>query len=159
MAAFDQALVLWRGEPLADAGGAAYAVGVRAGWESIRIRAEEDRLTGLLGAARFSDAVTDATSLLAERPLDERIWATLLRGLAGEGRTSEALAAYEDGPGAAARRPGHRSRSGAAGAASEPAPRSAAQPGRPGRRRHRTSSGPRPADDAAPPGGATCGPR
>ena len=94
VAAFDQALALWRGEPLADAGGASYAVGVRAGWESIRVRAEEDRLTGLLGAARFSDAVTDATSLLAERPLDERVWATLLRGLAGEGRTSEALAAY-----------------------------------------------------------------
>ncbi len=95
VATLDEALALWRGQPLSDAGEAAYALGLRAGWESLRVRAEVDRLAALLGAGRFSDTVTEALALAAERPLDERVWATLLRGLAGAGRTSEALSAYE----------------------------------------------------------------
>lgn len=96
VAGFDEALRLWRGEPLADAGDAEYATSHRSAWERLRTRAEEERLTVLLAAGRIDDAITAAETLATDHPLNERILAVRLRALAAAGRVSEALACYEE---------------------------------------------------------------
>ena len=96
IAGFDAALRLWRGEPLADAGDAEYAIGYRTTWERLRLRAEEERLTSLLTAGRIGDAVSTAEALAVDHPLNERIIASRLRALAAAGRVPEALANYEE---------------------------------------------------------------
>lgn len=95
MATIDEALLLWRGEPLADAGSATYALAERTSLAALRLRAEETRLQALLGEHRYDDAIADAVALSAAHPLDERVAGALLEALARSGRPSEALAAYE----------------------------------------------------------------
>ena len=73
MTGFDEALRLWRGEPLLDAGDAEYALGYRNSWRALRSRTEEDRLAALLGAGLYDDVVADAEALAAAHPLNERV--------------------------------------------------------------------------------------
>lgn len=62
--------------------------------ERLRVDARRLRAEMLRRAGDQAQAAADAESLLAEAPLDEQAWETLIRALSGAGRTAEALHAY-----------------------------------------------------------------
>jgi DNA-binding SARP family transcriptional activator len=86
-----QALALWRGEPMADC---APGDSTTAGLHEEHLRASEDHADALVRAARYSDAVSALTDLTARHPLRERLTALLMTALHGDGRTAEALAVH-----------------------------------------------------------------
>jgi DNA-binding SARP family transcriptional activator/tetratricopeptide (TPR) repeat protein len=97
-AALREALELCRGTPFAGLTGH-WVEGVRAEVERRRLDAAVE-WAGLALPAGEHDQVSATMRALAEQhPLDERVTELLMRGLAGSGRTAEALAVY-----AAARR-------------------------------------------------------
>ncbi|MGQ4271456.1 ATP-binding protein [Nocardiopsis changdeensis] len=93
----DRALGLWRGEPLADAGDPPYAAAVVQRWTGLRLDAREDRAGAALALPGADPAALAAEleELAAARPLREGPLALLIEVLADDGRTPEALAAYE----------------------------------------------------------------
>ncbi|WP_067141534.1 AfsR/SARP family transcriptional regulator [Microtetraspora malaysiensis] len=88
----DEALGLWRGDPL---------TGVSGEWaERVRHRLRDERKEAMLGWARSvtgRDAVTAVaglSSLVEEYPLDELVAAALIEALHSSGRSAEALAHF-----------------------------------------------------------------
>lgn len=94
--AYAAALALWRGEPLVDAGDAAYATAQVDRWAALRLAAARGRAECALQAGAGATVVDELATLVAAHPLDERLRLLLLRALAAAGRGAEALAAYED---------------------------------------------------------------
>src|SRR3954463_14172489 len=89
----DQALELWRGEPLAELGDDP-AVGTdRLRLVELHVRARERRCDALLALGRADAAVTDLQHLVAENPLRERLWARLVTALYAADRQADALEA------------------------------------------------------------------
>ncbi|MFF4623405.1 AfsR/SARP family transcriptional regulator [Nonomuraea jabiensis] len=92
---FRQALALWRGQALA---------GMPAGWAQIEAtRLAEERLTALedhvdlrMAAGDHHAVIPDLTVHIEEHPLRERPYAQLMLALYRAGRSSEALAVYQD---------------------------------------------------------------
>ncbi|WP_168207473.1 BTAD domain-containing putative transcriptional regulator [Microlunatus elymi] len=95
LAACTDALVLWRGDPLADAGNAEYAVPVATAYRNQQLDLFGTRIDILLGLGRATELITELEQLVRAHPLREGFAAQQLRALAAAGRTSEALAAYE----------------------------------------------------------------
>jgi len=98
--AVGEALALWRGPALADAGDFAGPFARRL--EELRLDAtvtlltrELDALTRELDAGRAVARVRELEVLVAEHPLHEGLTGLLMRGLAATGRQADALAAYE----------------------------------------------------------------
>ncbi|GAA4567912.1 AfsR/SARP family transcriptional regulator [Planotetraspora kaengkrachanensis] len=93
---FDQALRLWRGDPLPDLASAGPgADAVRLG--ELRLRTVEDRAeVELAVGADPADVVTELAHLAAAHPLRERLGEMRMRALAAAGRPSEALVVFED---------------------------------------------------------------
>ena len=89
----DEALGLWRGEPLADAVGMPWAAPHIAELEELHLNAQERRLTCLLDLGQHVDAVPQAQALAAAHPLRESLRASLMLALYRSGRQSDALAA------------------------------------------------------------------
>ncbi|MBB3326170.1 BTAD domain-containing putative transcriptional regulator [Microlunatus antarcticus] len=94
--AYAEALALGRGEPLVDAGPAAYAAAHVARWDALRLAAARGRAACALASGDPAAVVDDLVELVAAHPLDERLRLLLMRALAATGRSAEALAAYED---------------------------------------------------------------
>lgn len=94
LAAFDDAAARWRGPALSGVRSTAWFDGHRLTLTDRLLTAREDRLAALIGVGRAAEAAADATTLLAEHPLREQLWAHLMRALALGGRTADALAAY-----------------------------------------------------------------
>ena len=90
-----KALALWRGEPLADAGDAPYAVARAARLQEQRLEARADRIEADLRLGQSVDVIAELTELVAAHPLRERLTGQLMRALAADGRTADALAAYD----------------------------------------------------------------
>ena len=90
-----EALVLWRGEPLADVAQAHYAVVVGVRLRELWLTALEDRLEADLVIEPAFSVVAELTELTARYPLRERPCVLLMRALDADGRPAEALAAYE----------------------------------------------------------------
>jgi predicted ATPase/DNA-binding SARP family transcriptional activator len=90
-----EALALWRGPALADAGGAGFAVPAVARLDGLRLQALEDRVEADLAAGATDRLVAELEELVAAHPLSERLGAQLLRALALQGRQADALGAYE----------------------------------------------------------------
>jgi predicted ATPase/DNA-binding SARP family transcriptional activator len=88
-----EALALWRGPALADAGDFAEPFARRL--EELRLDATVTFLTRELGAGRAAARVGELEALAAEHPLDEKLTGLLMRALAATGRQAAALAAYE----------------------------------------------------------------
>src|SRR4051812_16842591 len=86
------ALVLWRGAPLADLPDREAEV---ARLEGLRLDALEDRAEADLRLGRAAEVAAELTALVAAHPLRERLRLLLMRALYGSGRQVEALAAYE----------------------------------------------------------------
>jgi DNA-binding SARP family transcriptional activator len=91
IALLDQALELWRGEPLAELGDLPTATTDRLRLGELHVRARERRGDALLAVGRADAAVTDLQRLVAEHPLRERLWARLVTALYAADRQAEAL--------------------------------------------------------------------
>jgi predicted ATPase/DNA-binding SARP family transcriptional activator len=88
-----QALALWRGPALADAGDFAEPFARRL--EELRLDATVTFLTRELDAGRAAARAGELEALVAEHPLHEKLAGLLMRALAATGRQADALAAYE----------------------------------------------------------------
>jgi predicted ATPase/DNA-binding SARP family transcriptional activator len=95
-----EALALWRGPALADAGDFAAPFARRL--EDLRLDAtvtfltrELDALTRELDAGRAAARVRELEALVGEHPLHEKLTGLLMRALAATGRQADALAAYD----------------------------------------------------------------
>jgi predicted ATPase/DNA-binding SARP family transcriptional activator len=92
--AVDEALALWRGEPLPD-DTSIEADAVRATFDDLRLQALRDRARLAVRAGRAGDVVADLEELAAAYPLREDLVVALLDALVAAGRPAEALAAFE----------------------------------------------------------------
>jgi predicted ATPase/DNA-binding SARP family transcriptional activator len=88
-----EALALWRGPALADAGDFAEPFARRL--EELRLDATVTFLTQELDAGRAAARVGELEALVAEHPLHEKLTGLLMRALAATGRQADALAGYE----------------------------------------------------------------
>ncbi|PZU42228.1 MAG: hypothetical protein DI571_11715, partial [Arsenicicoccus sp.] len=91
VALLDEALGLWRGEPLAELGDLPAAASDRLRLTELHVRARERRCDALLAVGRPEAAVPDLQRLVAEHPLRERLWARLVTALYAADRQAEAL--------------------------------------------------------------------
>ncbi|GLZ14889.1 hypothetical protein Acsp04_51240 [Actinomadura sp. NBRC 104425] len=91
VASYEQALALWRGPALADAGDTEWARAERTRLEELRLGAVEDRLELLLRLGRHHEAVADLERLVAAHPLRERPHRLLMLALYRAGRQADAL--------------------------------------------------------------------
>ena len=97
LAAFDEALGLWRGAVLAEFAFDDFAQGEIHRLEDLRLVALEDRAEALLQLGRNAEVVAELDSLVAEHPLRERLRARLMLALYRTGRQADALQVYRDG--------------------------------------------------------------
>jgi DNA-binding SARP family transcriptional activator len=82
---FDQALDLWRGEPLADLGSAALARDVVPGLTDEYLSAVQRRADLRLEAGQGDLVIAELRELTARHPLREPLWGQLIRALAADG--------------------------------------------------------------------------
>ncbi len=93
LALVEQALALWRGEPLAEAD-TPWARAFRQRLRLERAAAEADRIDWALECGRHRDLIPVLTARAAEHPLDERVAGQLLLALYRDGRQADALERY-----------------------------------------------------------------
>ncbi|HTA11601.1 MAG TPA: BTAD domain-containing putative transcriptional regulator, partial [Streptosporangiaceae bacterium] len=96
LAAFDQALALWRGPALADVAGTAKIEAIRAGLSAERLSAMQDRVSALLHLGRDREAAEELAALLAANPLAERLAGMLMVALCRSARKADALQVFRD---------------------------------------------------------------
>jgi DNA-binding SARP family transcriptional activator/pimeloyl-ACP methyl ester carboxylesterase len=92
----DEALHLWRGEPLAGIDGGTLLSAERARLEEAQLGALELRIEAMLGSGRHRETVGELETLTANHPLHERFWHQRLMALYRSGRQAEALRAYRE---------------------------------------------------------------
>jgi DNA-binding SARP family transcriptional activator/Tfp pilus assembly protein PilF len=90
-----QALVLWRGEPLADIESDALALRERPRLGELRLQAAEICAEAGLRLGRHAEVLPGVQRLAAEHPLREHVHALLMLALYRCGRQAEALIAYQ----------------------------------------------------------------
>ncbi|MFE9244541.1 ATP-binding protein [Nocardiopsis sp. NPDC006938] len=93
--ALSSALALWRGAALPDLTARGVAEDVALRLHESRRTAREDHLSARLDLGRHVEALPDAEALASGEPQRERPVELLMRALAGNGRTADALSAYE----------------------------------------------------------------
>ncbi|ONI92949.1 transcriptional regulator, SARP family protein [Saccharothrix sp. ALI-22-I] len=91
---FDQALELWRGEPLPELD-TPWAIDLRANLERERLAAELDHADIALRCGRHAELLPGLSARAARHPLDERIAAHLMLALYRNGRQADALEHYQ----------------------------------------------------------------
>ena len=92
-----EALALWRGQPLAGAAEVPFAAAAAVRLDELRLAATEDRLEADLQTLdERSHLVAELRELTAAHPLRERLRHLLVRALVTDGRSAEALEAYEE---------------------------------------------------------------
>lgn len=96
-ATLGQALALWHGAPLADFAYEAFVQPEAARLEELRQHAVEARLEAALALGQGAELVAELRTLVADRPLQERPRALLMRALYRAGRQADALEAFREG--------------------------------------------------------------
>jgi DNA-binding SARP family transcriptional activator len=96
-ALLDQALALWRGEPLAEFRYEAFAREEIARLEEFRLALLEERAEAKLAVGAHADLVPELKSLVRSHPLRERLRAQLMLALYRSGRQAQALEVYREG--------------------------------------------------------------
>jgi DNA-binding SARP family transcriptional activator len=89
--ALDEALALWRGEPLADLAGELFAQRAIGRLDELRDRALERRVEARLALGRHADVIPELSELAAAAPLRERLHELLMLALYRSGRQVDAL--------------------------------------------------------------------
>jgi predicted ATPase/DNA-binding SARP family transcriptional activator/tetratricopeptide (TPR) repeat protein len=89
------AAALWRGTALADAAGAAFAMGPAAELEEQRLCAIEDRIEADLRRNEWRELVAELEALVAENPQRERPVALLMDACLVTGQIARGLSTYE----------------------------------------------------------------
>jgi DNA-binding SARP family transcriptional activator len=90
----DQALGLWRGDPVEDLRSAALDRDLVPGLIDERLSAVQRRADLDLAAGRYDRVVAELRGLTTQYPLREPLWGQLIRALAGAGRAAEAIQQY-----------------------------------------------------------------
>lgn len=93
--ALSAALALWRGPALPDLTARGVGEDVALRLSEARRTAREDHLSARLDLGRFVETLPEAEALASREPQRERPVELLMRALAGNGRTADALAAYD----------------------------------------------------------------
>lgn len=93
IAAYEQALALWRGPPFSEVAAWPPASAEAARLEEIRREAEEGLLEAHLDCGEHHSVIAEAERLVRAEPLSERRWAILALALYRSGRQADALAA------------------------------------------------------------------
>ncbi|HTU30694.1 MAG TPA: ABC transporter substrate-binding protein [Solirubrobacteraceae bacterium] len=96
-ALLDDALGLWRGEPLGDLSYEPFAAGEISRLEEARLAAVEDWIDARLALGHHQALAGELERLVALHPFRERLRAQLMLALYRSGRHTEALAAYQTG--------------------------------------------------------------
>ncbi|HSI92540.1 MAG TPA: AfsR/SARP family transcriptional regulator, partial [Jiangellaceae bacterium] len=94
-AALAEALRLWRGPALADVADAEFARGTVSRLTELRLRTVEDLVEAQLQYHGERPDVTALEALVGDHPTRERAVGLLMRALVANGRSADALAAYE----------------------------------------------------------------
>jgi DNA-binding SARP family transcriptional activator len=89
------ALLLWRGEPLADVESAVLAQREVPRLAELRLQAVETRIDADLWLGRHAEVIAELRRLVVAHPLREPLHALLMVALSRAGREAEALAAFE----------------------------------------------------------------
>jgi predicted ATPase/DNA-binding SARP family transcriptional activator len=95
IASLDAALAMWRGDVLDEFSSEPWARAEVARLTEFRSNAIEDRIEALLERGRFPEAIGSAQQQIERHPLRDRPRGLLIRSLAGAGRQTEALRAYQ----------------------------------------------------------------
>jgi DNA-binding SARP family transcriptional activator/tetratricopeptide (TPR) repeat protein len=95
LALLEQALGLWRGDPLVDVDAEGLVVAHAPKLIEERMRAVERRADLVLEAGGHAELVPELTELTTAHPLREFLWSRLMLALHRSGRQAEALAAYQ----------------------------------------------------------------
>ena len=95
-----EALVLWRGDALADVADEPFAAAEIRRLDEQRVHAHELAIEADLDAGRHADVIGELATLVAEQPLRERLHGQRMLALYRSGRQSEALDAYQQARGA-----------------------------------------------------------
>jgi predicted ATPase/DNA-binding SARP family transcriptional activator len=95
LARYDEALALWRGPALADAGETEWTRSERTRLEEARLAAVEDRLELLVDTGRHTEVVGELDRLIADHPLRERLHRLLMLALYRAGRQADALSVHQ----------------------------------------------------------------
>jgi DNA-binding SARP family transcriptional activator/tetratricopeptide (TPR) repeat protein len=96
VAAFDQALALWRGPALADVRGTARVEAIRSTLAEEYLGAVQDRIGGLLDCGLEREAAAELPGLLARHPLAERLAGMFMVALSRCGQRGDALQVFRD---------------------------------------------------------------
>ena len=89
-----QALDLWRGEPLADLAYESFAQPAIERLDEIRLAALQQRIDAELALGQQEKVIAELEQLVAENPLHERFQAQLMLALYRSGRQADALEVY-----------------------------------------------------------------
>ncbi|WP_459798646.1 BTAD domain-containing putative transcriptional regulator [Herbidospora sp. RD11066] len=91
--AYDQALAVWRGEPLEEFAAYPFARPVIDGLADLWVSSTEDRFEARLALGESGSCVPGLEALVKEHPYRERMWGLLVLALYRAGRQADALAA------------------------------------------------------------------
>ena len=94
-AGLEDALALWRGNPLAEFAGESWAVPTVARLTEAHDLATEDRIDAWLALGRHAQAAAELEAMVEARPLRERRWGQLIVATYRCGRQADALRAYQ----------------------------------------------------------------
>jgi DNA-binding SARP family transcriptional activator len=96
VAAFDEALALWRGPALADVPGTAKIEAIRSGLAEEHLSALQDRINAMLGCGLEWEAAAELPGLLARNPLAERLAGMLMVAFYRCGQQADALKVFRE---------------------------------------------------------------
>ena len=92
----DQAMTLWRGQPLTDFRYEPFAQAEIARLEELRLTCLEERIEARLALGSAGELTAELRRLVSEHPLRERLHGQLMLALYRSGRQAEALEVYRD---------------------------------------------------------------
>ncbi len=92
--ALRSAIGLWRGGAFGELADLKAVCARARALEQLKVGARQQLADAFLRSDEFVLAIVEAEELLAEFPLDECAWATVIRALSANGRTADALAAF-----------------------------------------------------------------
>jgi DNA-binding SARP family transcriptional activator len=91
----DEALGLWRGAPLGEFAGSAWADIEATRLQALRLQALQQRIDARLDLGYHAECIPELERLVREHSLDEHFWAQLMVAYYRVGRQADALRAYQ----------------------------------------------------------------